>query len=77
MVVLNFWLVVFLVDKILARGGSWWFVVARGGSWWPVVVRGGSWWFVVVRGGSCVVLDLTAEISGVRLKLLHFVGAYF
>ena len=31
-VALNFWLVVFLVDKILARGRSWWFVVARGGS---------------------------------------------
>ena len=45
---LNFWLVVFLVNKFLARGiccryifGSWWVVVARGRSWWLVVGRGG------------------------------------
>ena len=33
MAALNFWLVVFLVGKILCRGGSWWLAVARNGSY--------------------------------------------
>ena len=52
-VYLNFWLVVFLVNKFVGRGiscrcifGSWWLVVGRGGLWWLVVGRGGLWWLV-------------------------------
>ena len=58
---LNFWLVVFLVNKFLGRGISCRYIF---GSWWLVVGRGGSWWLVVGRGGSYVVLETALFLWG-------------
>ena len=57
---------------MVARVGSWWFVVSdvsswcpRGGSCWLVVVRGVGCFLVVARGGSWwfVVLEVSSVVA--------------
>ena len=58
---------------MVARVGSWWFVVSDVSSWCP---RGGSWWLVVAHGvgGVLVVSSCWLVVSEVSSVLARGVG---